>query len=113
MRTYKYPLAICELALTCALSLMSGVAPADQVLTPVRVNLLAMLNSHSMSDTLDASSGVVQLDIRGPKNYKGQCTGAVLYSSKVTNESYILTAAHCFTHEGKFLGIPFPLDVGT
>jgi hypothetical protein len=63
---------------------------------PVQPHRSAITEGHTLSNALEARSGLVRIRVSGPNNFGQNCTAAVLKSSQITDDTWLLTAAHCF-----------------
>lgn len=61
----------------------------------------AIENGHDMSNDHEARSGLVRIYVWGGGLSTG-CTATVLKTSKITNDAWLLTAAHCFYSVDKY-----------
>jgi hypothetical protein len=82
---------ICTLV-ALALLVGSGAASGQQAVTPATS---AMTNANEMTNAQDARSGIVRLTARRD-SFGASCTASILKTSKITNDTWLLTAAHCF-----------------
>ena len=56
----------------------------------------AIRNGHDLTSAREERSGLVRIYVWESGDYLGSCTASILKSSQVTNDAWLLTAAHCF-----------------
>jgi len=63
---------------------------------PEHPRISPIVNGHDMTNLRDARSGLVRIYITGANGFGSSCTASVLKSSQISDDAWLLTAAHCF-----------------